>query len=73
MPRHRVRIDAAEPIVGISTIHQDQTDTLDALKINRSTSTFDGADVRPSIAVSHLCGRVFENPAANLIQLDALE
>lgn len=71
MPRHRVRIDAAEPIVGISTIHQDQTDTLDALKINKRT--FDGADVRPSIAVSHLCGRVFENPAANLIQLDALE
>ena len=33
--RHRVRIDGAEPITGISTIHQDQTDTLDALKIKK--------------------------------------
>jgi hypothetical protein len=33
--RHRVRIDGAEPIVGISTIHQDQADTLDALKIKK--------------------------------------
>jgi transposase len=33
--RHRVRIDCAEPIDGISAIHQDQADTLDALKINK--------------------------------------
>ena len=33
--RHRVRIDGAEPIAGISTIHQDQADTLDALKIKK--------------------------------------
>ena len=31
--RHRVRIDGAEPLAGISTIHQDQADTLDALNI----------------------------------------
>lgn len=33
--RHRVRIDGAEPIAGISTLHQDQADTLDALKIKK--------------------------------------
>ncbi|MEO8151757.1 MAG: IS1634 family transposase, partial [Rhizobacter sp.] len=33
--RHRVRIDGAEPIAGVSTIHQDQADTLDALKISK--------------------------------------
>jgi hypothetical protein len=33
--RHHVRIDGAEPIAGISTIHQDQADTLDALKIKK--------------------------------------
>ena len=33
--RHRVRIDGAEPIAGISTIHQDQADTQDALKIKK--------------------------------------
>jgi len=33
--RHRVRIDGAEPIDGISTIHQDQAATLDALKIKK--------------------------------------
>ena len=33
--RHRVRIDGAERIVGISTIHQDQATTLDALKIEK--------------------------------------
>jgi transposase len=33
--RHRVRIDCAEPIDGISTIHQDQAHTLDALKIKK--------------------------------------
>jgi transposase len=33
--RHQVRIDGAEPIAGISTIHQDQADTLDALKIKK--------------------------------------
>jgi len=33
--RHRVRIDGAEPIAGISTIHQDQADTLDALNIKK--------------------------------------
>ena len=33
--RHRVRIDGAEPIAGISTIHQDQAETLDALKIKK--------------------------------------
>ena len=31
--RHQVRIDNAEPIAGISTIHADQTDTLAALQI----------------------------------------
>ena len=31
--RHQVRIDGAEPIAGISTIHQDQAATLAALKI----------------------------------------
>ena len=33
--RHRVRIDGAEPIAGISTIHQDQADTLDTLNIKK--------------------------------------
>ena len=33
LQRHRVRIDGAEHIAGISTIHQDQDDTLAALKI----------------------------------------
>jgi transposase len=33
--RHQVRIDGAEPITGISTIHQDQADTLDALKVKK--------------------------------------
>ena len=33
--RHRVRIDGAEPIAGISTLHQHQADTLDALKIKK--------------------------------------
>jgi transposase len=33
--RHQVRIDGAQPITGISTIHQDQADTLDALKIKK--------------------------------------
>jgi transposase len=32
---HRVRIDGAEPLAGISTIHQDQADTLDALNIKK--------------------------------------
>ena len=34
---HRVRIDGAEPLAGISTIHQDQADTLDALNIKKRT------------------------------------
>ena len=38
--RHRVRIDGAEPVAGISTIHQDQVDTLDALKIKKSSIGF---------------------------------
>ena len=33
--RHRVRIDGAEPIAGVSTIHQDQVDALDAQKIKK--------------------------------------
>ena len=33
--RHRVRIAGAKPIAGISTIQQDQADTLDALKIKK--------------------------------------
>jgi hypothetical protein len=33
--RHQVRIDGAEPIAGISTLHQDQANTLDALKIKK--------------------------------------
>jgi transposase len=33
--RHQVRIDGAEPIAGISTIHQDQADTLEALKVKK--------------------------------------
>ena len=32
---HRVRIDGAEPLAGISTIHQDLPDTLDALNIKK--------------------------------------
>ena len=35
MQRHRVRIDDAEPIAGISTIQRDQNDTMDALKIKK--------------------------------------
>jgi transposase len=35
--RHQVRIDGAAPIAGISTIHKDQADTLDALKITKPT------------------------------------
>jgi transposase len=33
--RHQVRIAGAQPIAGISTIHQDQADTLDALKVKK--------------------------------------
>ena len=33
--RHQVRIDAASPIAGISTIHADQADTLAALHIKK--------------------------------------
>ncbi len=33
--RHEVRIDGAKPIAGISTIHQDQADTLEALKVKK--------------------------------------
>ena len=33
--RHQVRIDGAQPIAGISTIHQDQADTLEALKVKK--------------------------------------
>jgi transposase len=33
--RHQVRIDGAQPIAGVSTIHQDQAQTLDALKVNK--------------------------------------
>jgi transposase len=33
--RQQVRIDGAEPIAGISTIHQDQADTLEALKVKK--------------------------------------
>ena len=33
--RHRVRIDDAAPIAGISTIHTDQTDTLAALHVKK--------------------------------------
>ena len=32
---HRLRIDGAEPIAGISTIHQDQAATLGALEIKK--------------------------------------
>jgi transposase len=35
--RHQVRIDGAAPIAGISTVHKDQADTLDALKITKPT------------------------------------
>ena len=35
--RHRVRIDGAELIAGISTLQQDQDDTLDALKTKKSS------------------------------------
>jgi transposase len=33
--RHQVRIDGAQPIAGISTIHQDQADALEALKVKK--------------------------------------
>jgi transposase len=33
--RHQVRIDGAQAIAGISTIHQDQADTLEALKVKK--------------------------------------
>jgi transposase len=33
--RHKVRIDGCEPIAGISTLHHDQAQTLDALKIRK--------------------------------------
>jgi hypothetical protein len=35
--RHQVRIDGAEPIAGISTIHHDQAQTLEALKVKKPT------------------------------------
>jgi hypothetical protein len=33
--RHQTRIDGAQPIAGISTLHHDQAQTLDALKIKK--------------------------------------
>jgi transposase len=33
--RHQIRIDGAQPIAGISTLHQDQAQTLDALKVKK--------------------------------------
>ena len=35
--RHPLRIDGADPLAGISTIHQDQADPLNALNIKKSS------------------------------------